>query len=265
MSHELHHFSMGMWVFFLAWLTSIVGCYIGLTCARRARQATARRENRRWTALASVAIGGIGVWLMHFTGMIGFEIPGAIVRFNIWLTLLSVVLAVGATWFGLSVVDVDEPWMQWVPDGLRLPLGGVIMGLGVGAMHYSGMAAIRVAGTLDQAVPYVLASLAIGLVAAFTALWLSLEVDRRAVRFPAAVLMGCAVVALHYTGMAGISVVLDPLAELPEGMTAVALLFPGFVVGVIALAITVVLLMAAPSDQDLQHEYEIADWIDDVR
>ncbi len=200
MSHELHHFSMGMWVFFLAWLTSIVGCYIGLTCARRAREATHRRDKRRWTALASVAIGGVGVWLMHFTGMIGFEIPGVVIRYNLWLTLLSVVLAVGATWFGLAVIDADEPWMQWMRDDLRLPLGGVIMGLAVGAMHYSGMAAVRVAGTLDQALTYVVASFAIGIVAAFTALWLSLNVDSRVVRLPAAVLMGCAVVALHYTG-----------------------------------------------------------------
>lgn len=265
MSHELHHFSMGMWVFFLAWLTSIVGCYIGLTCARRARVAVYRQDKRRWTALASVAIGGVGVWLMHFTGMLGFEIPGAIVRYDLGLTVVSVVLAVGATWFGLTVVDADEPWMQWLPDELRLPFGGVIMGLAVGAMHYSGMAAVRVEGTLDQALPHILGSFAIGIVASLTALWLSLNVDRRVVRLPGAFLMGCAVVALHYTGMAGVSVVLDPTAGMPEGMTAMMLLFPGFLVGVIALAVTVVLLMAAPSDDDLQREYAIADWMDDVR
>ncbi|MFD6856544.1 MHYT domain-containing protein [Rhodococcus sp. NPDC060090] len=265
MAHELHHFSMGMWVFFLAWLTSILGCYIGLTCARRARTAIYRQDKRRWTALASVAIGGVGVWLMHFTGMLGFEVPGAIVRYNLGLTLLSVVLAVGATWFGLTVVDADEPWMQWLPDELRLPLGSLIMGLAVGAMHYSGMAAVRVEGTLEQSLPYVLASFAIGIVASFTALWLSLNVDRRAVRFPAAALMGCAVVALHYTGMAGVSVVMDPVATMPEGMAAMTLLFPGFVVGIIVLAATVVLLMAAPSDEDLEREYAIADWMNDVR
>ncbi|WP_438287573.1 MHYT domain-containing protein [Rhodococcus gordoniae] len=265
MSHEVHHFSMGVWVFALAYITSAVGCYAGLSCARKAANAWTSVARTRWTLMAALSIGGVGIWLMHFIGMMGFDVPGSTIRYDLGLTLLSVALAVAATLFGLRIVDTDVQWLRAMPSDVRILIGGVIMGFAVAGMHYSGMAAVRVQGELEQGRLYVAASVAIGVVASVVALWLSRVAERPAVRVPAAAVMGCAVVALHYTGMAGIAVTVDPSAPNPEGMTIMTLLFPGFIIGVALLAVPVVALMASASTQDLEQEREMASWLGEDR
>ncbi|MBF4480531.1 MHYT domain-containing protein, NO-binding membrane sensor [Rhodococcus rhodochrous J3] len=260
MSHEVHHFSMGGWLFALAYITSAVGCYAGLSCARKAANAWTSVARTRWTLMAALSIGGVGIWLMHFIGMMGFDVPGSTIRYDLGLTLLSVALAVAATLFGLRILDTGAQWIRALPSDIRLLVGGVIMGFAVAGMHYSGMAAVRIQGELEQGRSYVTASVAIGVVASIVALWLSRVAERPAVRIPAAAVMGCAVVALHYTGMAGIAVTVDPSAPHPEGMTIMTLLFPGFIIGVTLLAVPVVALMASASTQDLEQEREVATW-----
>ncbi|MEE2031755.1 MHYT domain-containing protein [Rhodococcus chondri] len=261
MSHELHHFAMGTWVFFLAYLTSVVGSFVGLTCARRAATAHTGSNRSRWTFMAALSIGGVAIWLMHFIGMMGFAVPGSSVRYGLGLTIFSVVLAVGATWFGLWLLDADVPWMRSVSPTSRLGIGGVIMGFAVAGMHYNGMAAVRIQGSLDQGTTFVLYSILIGVVASITALWLSRNAEHWLVRIPAALVMGCAVVSLHYTGMAGIDVTVDPAAPSPAGMTVMSLLFPGFIVGVGVLAVPVLALMATPTSEELRREREVAAWV----
>ena len=261
MTHELHHFSMGAWVFALAYLTSVIGSYAGLSCARKAANAWTPVARTRWTLMAALSIGGVGIWLMHFIGMMGFDVPGSTIRYDLGLTMLSVVLAVGATLFGLWILDADASWLRAAPSSVRLLVGGVTMGFAVAGMHYSGMAAVRIQGDLEQGRTYVVASVTIGVVASVAALWLSRVAERPAVRIPAAAVMGCAVVALHYTGMAGVAVTVDPAAPNPEGMTIMTLLFPGFIIGVVLLAVPVVALMAASSDGDLAQEREMEGWL----
>ncbi len=144
MSHELHHFTMGLWVFFLAYATSVVGSYVGLSCVRQSFKDDGKNARIRWLAMASLAIGGVGIWLMHFIGMMGFAVPGSTIRYALAPTLFSVVLAVGATLFGLWIVDSRAGWKTRVPRGVPLAVGGLVMGLAVSFMHYSGMAAIRI-------------------------------------------------------------------------------------------------------------------------
>ncbi len=81
MSHELHHFALGKWVLGLAYLTSITGSYVGLLCAR---QTTRSRGSlgRAWLVMAAAALGGVGVWLTHFIAMMGFAVPGTLIRYN---------------------------------------------------------------------------------------------------------------------------------------------------------------------------------------
>ena len=211
--------------------------------------------------MAALSIGGVGIWLMHFTGMMGFDVPGSPIRYDLGLTVLSVVLAVTATLFGLRILDTELAWLRSMSPNVRILVGGVIMGFAVAGMHYSGMAAVRIQGDLEQGRSYVAASVTIGVVASITALWLSRVAERRAVRVPAAAVMGCAVVALHYTGMAGITVSVDESAPNPEGMTIMTLLFPGFIIGVVLLAVPVVALMASVSSQDLEQEREMEIWL----
>jgi NO-binding membrane sensor protein with MHYT domain len=260
MSHELHHFTMGMWVFFLAYGTSVVGSYVGLSCVRQSFKDDRKNARIRWLAMASLAIGGVGIWLMHFIGMMGFAVPGSTIRYALAPTLFSVVLAVGATLFGLWIVDSRAGWKARVPRGVPLAVGGLVMGLAVSFMHYSGMAAIRIRGTIEHDQAFVVASVIIGIVASTAALWLAGVAERLVARAAAALIMGCAVVALHYTGMAGVNATVDASAPEPGGQTVLSLLFPAFVIGIAVLALPIVALLLAPNREDRRREAAVAQW-----
>jgi NO-binding membrane sensor protein with MHYT domain len=258
MSHELHHFTMGWWVFFLAFATSVVGSYVGLSCVRQARKDSPGKM--RWLVMASVSIGGVGIWLMHFLGMMGFTVTGSPIRYDLGLTVFSVVLAVAATLFGLWIVDSRAAAKRRLPHIVPLAVGGLVMGMAVSLMHYSGMAAIRIQGTLDHDPAFVVASVIIGLTAATAALWLAGIAEKLLVRMLAAVIMGSAVVALHYTGMAGVRATVDPVAPMPDGLTVFSLLVPAFVIGIAVLTAPIVALLLAPDADEVRHEKSIARW-----
>lgn len=262
MSHELHHFTMGLWVFFLAYATSVVGSYVGLSCVRQSFKDDGKNARMRWLATASLAIGGVGIWLMHFIGMMGFAVPGSAIRYAFAPTLFSVVLAIGATLFGLWIVDSRAEWKARVPRGIPLAVGGLVMGLAVSLMHYSGMAAIRIKGTIEHDQAFVIASIVIGVAASTAALWLAGVAERLLARAAAALIMGCAVVALHYTGMAGVKATIDPSAADPEGLTVLSVLFPAFVLGILVIALPIVALLLAPNREDLRREAAVAQWVD---
>jgi NO-binding membrane sensor protein with MHYT domain len=261
MSHELHHFSMGLWVLFLAGATAVIGSYVGLSCVRQSLKDPRRNGAKRWLLMASLSIGGVGIWLMHFIGMMAFDVTGSAVRYDLTLTLFSALLAVVATLFGLWIVDIRTRAVRRVPRIGRLAIGGAVMGSAVSLMHYSGMRAIRIQGSIEHNPAFVIVSVIIGFAGATAALWLAGVAERLVVRIQAAFVMGFAVVALHYTGMAGVRVTVDPTAPLPSGMTVMALLFPSFVLGIVVLSVPIAALLLAPSKDDLRREESIARWV----
>ncbi|UYP19033.1 signal protein [Rhodococcus sp. Z13] len=263
MSHDVHHFSMGLWVFFLSYATAVVGSFVGLSCVRRSLDEP-RRSGNWWLLMAALSIGGVGIWLMHFIGMMGFAVPGSAIRYDLAPTVFSVVLAVAATLLGLWIADVQSVSTRSVPEWLRLGVGGVLMGVAVSLMHYSGMSAIRIQGTIEHEIGYVVGSVAIGIVASTVALALARRTRRTVVRVGAALVMGCAVVALHYTGMAGVRVTLDPTALPPAGMTVMSLLFPAFVLGIIVLAVPITALLLAPGRDDTVRDEQLEQWASEV-
>ena len=91
----------------------------------------------RWLTLAALAIGTTGIWVMHFIAMLGFAIPGEIIRYNVPFTILSMVIAVVVVGIGVFIVGFGR-----AGNGPLL-LGGTIIGLGVASMHYLGMAAVQ--------------------------------------------------------------------------------------------------------------------------
>jgi NO-binding membrane sensor protein with MHYT domain len=261
MSHEMHHFAMGWWVLPLAYAVAVTGSYVGLACVRHALKFTSILTGALWLVMASVSIGGVGIWLMHFIGMVGFAVPGSLIRYDLALTTASVVLAVMATLFGLcSVVGIRLLSTRRLDHVASCAVGGLVMGLAVSLMHYSGMAAIRIQGTLDYDRKFVVASVIIAVAASTAALWVAGLTERISVRLTAALLMGSAVVAMHYTGMAGVHATVDPAVQAPSGMTVMALLFPAFVLGMIALAVPIVALLLVIDPADAHIEDSIARW-----
>lgn len=132
----MNHLGMSGWLLLLAFLTSVAGSTVGLACTLQARYAPHRRARLSWLILAAVSIGGVGIWLMHFVAMLGFTTPGFPVRYDIPRTGLSAALSMSAVFLGLLVVRKrNAPW--------RLVLGGVITGLAVNLMHWTGMWAVN--------------------------------------------------------------------------------------------------------------------------
>ncbi|WP_341523866.1 EAL domain-containing protein [Pseudomonas sp. G.S.17] len=143
---------------------------------------------------------GVGIWAMHFIGMLAFDLPIDL-AFDLPITLLSLLIAIVSSGFALWLVS------QPALPRLLLGLGALFMGAGISAMHYTGMAALRMQPGISYDVETVLMSLLVAVAASAVALWMALRLRQqvtyvRCVRFGAAVVMGGAIVGMHYIAMA---------------------------------------------------------------
>jgi NO-binding membrane sensor protein with MHYT domain len=203
----------------LSYLMACVGSALGLRATLRATQSADRRSRRNWLVVAAVAIG-TGIWTMHFVAMLGFTVVGTQVRYNVPLTLLSLLVAIVVVGIGVFVVARGGGR----PSALFG--GGLATGLGVAAMHYIGMFAVRVDGAIHYAPWDVGASVVIATIAATAALWASLTIRNPLATLGASLVMGVAVSAMHYTGMAAVRVQVSPGGPPPAGATAMDFIFP---------------------------------------
>jgi NO-binding membrane sensor protein with MHYT domain len=194
---HVNNFSNGALNPVLSYVVSCVGCFLGLRCTTRARayQGAARA---RWLTLAALAIGTTGIWVMHFIAMLGFSIPGESIRYNVPITILSMVIAVVVVGIGTFIVGFSRA------ENGPLVLGGTIIGLGVASMHYLGMSAVRVQASLSYNPGLVAASVIIAVIAGTAALWMALRLDSVWSTFIASLIAGVAVNGMHYTGMAAV-------------------------------------------------------------
>lgn len=226
----------------IAYVVAVIGSLIGLACMARARTETQRSAKVRWTVFGALAIGGIGIWLMHFIAMLGFDVPGATVKYSAPLTALSAVVAVAVVGLGLSLVTLVRF------TRMRLLLAGALAGLGVAGMHYLGMSAIRFKGEIGYDPALVAASCAIAVVAATAAFWFTLVVKTTQATAAAGLIMGVAVTGMHYTGMAAVSVTSDPTLPAPQGTTVFDLVFPVFVISGLIVAALLWLLFTSSEE-----------------
>ena len=242
---QIHHFDHGWITPTISYVLSVLGSMLGLTCAIRFRSAAGRGERVWWLTLASVSIGGTAIWSMHFVAMMGFSVTGTAIRYDIGLTLASAIIAVVAVGVGLAIALLGKG-----AQNVRIVSGGVVAGLGVAAMHYTGMAAMKLHGDVSYSMTRVGLSVGIAVVAAAVALWLAVTVRRPLVVFAAALVMGIAVNGMHFTGMTAMSVDADPSTVQLPGATAAGMIVPigvAVVFGIIGLAYA---LMSAPTEED---------------
>jgi diguanylate cyclase (GGDEF)-like protein/PAS domain S-box-containing protein len=172
---------------------AVLSSYVSLELGGRIK-ASAGRRRIGWLFAAGIAMGG-GIWSMHFVAMIALELPFA-VAYNLSLTVLSLLIAILVATAGFYTVF-------WQPgSSLRFILGGTIMGVGVAAMHYTGMAALIMPATRQYDFRLVALSVVIAIAASVVALWLAFHVRRLSLKLLSALLMGFAVAGMHFTGMA---------------------------------------------------------------
>src|SRR5882724_1469151 len=148
---------------------------------------------RVWLVAAAITMGG-GIWSMHFVAMLAFIMPTPM-SYDIGLTTLSLVVAMFVTGGGFYFISRHSG------SPLRLVLSGIFMGLGIAAMHYTGMAAMREHVELSYDRIFVALSLVIAIGASTSALWLAFRNTDLGQRLIAAAVMGLAISGMHYTAM----------------------------------------------------------------
>jgi NO-binding membrane sensor protein with MHYT domain len=218
---HVNNFAYGALNPVLAYVASCIGCFLGLRCTTRAR-ASQGRARAFWLAIAALAIGIMGIWVMHFIAMLGFTIPGQSIRYNVPVTVLSMLIAIAVVGAGLFIVGYSRGGAG------PLLLGGVAIGCGVASMHYVGMAAIRSQDSLTYSPVLVAVSVVIAVIAGTAALWAALRLESAWSAFIASMIMGVAVSAMHYTGMAALLVHASagPAVAAPDSASAAAFLLP---------------------------------------
>lgn len=197
-----------------------------ITASRRPPARTA------WLVVGAVTMGG-GVWAMHFLGMLAFSLPLP-VGYSLPVTLASMLPAIFGCGVALRVMSSPRPGAG------RLVLGGLLMALGIGTMHYAGMEAIRANLRLSYDLPLFLLSVGVAHVLATVALLVRFATRRagnRTLRHAAAaVTLGLAVAGMHYTAMAAAR-----FERLP-GAPAAGSAFPAHHLGAIIAAFVCFLL-----------------------
>lgn len=216
-------------------LVAILASYTALDMAERINS-TQEFGGRSWLVGGAVAMG-IGIWSMHFIGMLAFRLP-IVLGYDIWITLLSLLVAIIVSGFALWTVSRPELPLR------RLIKSALLMGGGIALMHYIGMAAMLMNPAIQYDPLIFLASIMIAVVAAGAALWIAFHLRRntphvRLARASAAVVMGIAIVGMHYTGMEAARFPLGSIcAAAREGVS------PGWLAIVIVIATLSVLTIA---------------------
>jgi len=188
------------WLVVLSIAIAIQGSFVGLSLARELDGAQGFR--RRLILAGSALTVATGVWSMHFVAMLAADFPSA-VDYLVLPTLISFLICVIVVGAGIYATHA------WRAPHLRIGVGGVAMGLGVSVMHYVGISAVHLAGPTWHEPPYVVASIAIAILASAFALWALDSRPTRSGLFLGAVALGLAISGMHYTAMAGMR--LDPV------------------------------------------------------
>ncbi|GAA4517185.1 MULTISPECIES: MHYT domain-containing protein [Nonomuraea] len=245
----IDHFAHGGLTPVLAYAMSSLGCMLGLLLSSRARLAEGR-ESAYWLIGAAVAIGGTGIWTMHFIAMMGFSVAGTVIQYDVPLTAASALLAIVVVGAGLFLAHHGRQRPAFLLSG------GVLAGVGVAGMHYLGMAAMRMSAHVSYDPVTVALSVLIAIAAATAALWFAGRVTGALKIGAAALLMGVAVSGMHYTGMLGMSVEPHHTPGPVGGTPGIDFLLP-LLVGITVVTVGLLLaVMLSPSERELRHEQE---------
>lgn len=219
------------WLVAVSYFVATLTAYSALRVVMRMRNV--EQKEQALYILSGAMIMGSGVWSMHFLGMLAFHMPMD-VSYDIRITILSLLIAMLAS----SLVFYQ---IRTKASPLSLMVAGVIMGLGISSMHYTGMAAMQ----MDMQVRYsgvlVVVSILIAIFASGAALLIAMRVSHKERKvsqgflFSAAAVMGLAICGMHYTGMAAMTFYAEHVHVNSEYLSADVLM--------LAVSITTVVLV----------------------
>jgi PAS domain S-box-containing protein len=191
----------------LSIVVAIFASYASLLVSQHVSTTTTTTSRRLWIAAGGLCLG-IGIWAMHFVGMLAFSLPCSS-SYDATLTLLSTIPSILASALALKIIS------RRTLSHAQLATGGLLLGAGIGAMHYSGMAAMRLNGLIRYDIKLFSLSILVAIALATLALWIKFRLQLWQARWNAwatiagAVVMGLAVSGMHYTAMAAAYFVRD--------------------------------------------------------
>ncbi len=217
----------------LSVLVAILSSYGALLVSQHVLSKPSLAVRRMWITGGGLCLGA-GIWAMHFIGMLAFELP-CTTGYDTTLTLISTVPGILA-----SVLVVNTISHRHIST-LQLLNGGTLFGAGVGAMHYTGMSAMRINGLIRYDAAIFSLSILVAVVLAVLALWLKFRLQRRNslglvwINLSSAVVMGLAVSGMHYTAMLAAYFVSDSSVDVASGidpsfLAMIVLLLSGLIV-----------------------------------
>ena len=187
----------------LVLLSVLVAVFVSFTALNLSSRVALARDSSSsglWLSGGAFAMG-TGIWSMHFIGMLAFSLPIDL-AYDVVLTVASLIIAIAISGFALWVASSPEMNLTYYI------VAAILMGIGISAMHYTGMASIQIRPLITYELDLMLASIGIAITASFAALWLFFQLRNGAsfgmklARVAAACVMGLAISGMHYTGMA---------------------------------------------------------------
>ena len=226
----------------LSVVVATLGAYVAVEIAQRVR-VTGGRRRILWSCGGALALG-LGIWSMHFVGMLALDLP-VLVWYDALLTFVSVVAAVGGCAIAFILFNRSRA-SSWL-----LAIASIFMGLAIASMHYTGMAGMRVSASITYDPVIVGASIAVAIIVSFAALALTRnlvltqsEQGAWMKKVAASLLMGLAVTGMHYTGMAAAHFNGGSTAWRPTGTFLLGTYQLGLAVAITSVALLVIALAA---------------------
>ncbi|WP_431204587.1 MHYT domain-containing protein [Bradyrhizobium betae] len=211
----------------LAGLICLVSTSIGVDLLARGRRRS-QSGFAKWVLLLGASlVCSTGIWATHFLSMLAYDI-GLPIGFELFPTVVSIAVGIATNTFGFALVSGANRW--W-----RIALSGLIIGGGVGLLHYEGMAGLILPGRVGWNTPLIVASICAGIICSVVAITLIARDRGLSSRLGAAVAFSMGVVSLHFTGMAAISITPDIMLEMANGFPHQAIAI-AITVGVSAIA-----------------------------
>ena len=219
----------------LSVVVATIGAYVAVEIAQRVRAAGGRRRIL-WTCGGALAMG-LGIWSMHFVGMLALHLP-VLVWYDAPLIFASVVAAVVGCAIAFIIFN-RATVSSWL-----LALASVFMGFAIAGMHYTGMAGMRISGHVIYDPLIVAASVGVAITVSFAALALTRNLIETGPesgawlkKAGASLLMGFAVAGMHYTGMAAAHFTAGPASWSPTDYLVLGTSQLGLVVAITSVTL----------------------------
>ena len=240
-----------LWLVVLSMAVAVMASYVALDLASRVT-ASEGRPAFYWLVGGAVSMG-IGIWSMHFIGMLAFSLPIPM-SYNGPVTALSLLIAMVVSGFALHTVSRRHLSFR------RLAIGGVLMGAGIASMHYTGMAAMEMTPPVTYDPTLFVLSIVIAMAASWAALWIAFQLREETLltgfwrKGGSAVVMGAAICGMHYTGMA--AAIFSPYCTTTTGAPSIPPIWMAATIAAFAFILLTTTLMVSLADA--RHAREVA-------